>query len=352
MARIFLLNDTANIPHIGCQAVSDAHARLLGGSGHEIIDRTFLGELSSFSGQDEKECIARVLADEAFRARIEAADTVVVNGEGTLHHGAGSEYFAVLGAAQGLKKITLIVNAVFEAHSGWMSVLKKLDDFCVRELFSLEHAQSLGLKARLVPDSLLGAKFSNQPTMNLNDRIVVTDWHPLRDADVGETLRNILDSVPGSFYYPMLHGINASQWQGSAAAWASAASVITARHHGVYLAAVARKPFVALPSNTKKIEGLIAAAGVKIPICTTIEEIKDGFEYAVNNLSEYQEFFDWLDSHCPLTTFSALGTGSSAADEERELKRLETHLAGKSRALEPSFWGLKNGLSAGLTPLG
>jgi polysaccharide pyruvyl transferase WcaK-like protein len=120
---------------------------------------------------------------------LDACDAVVVNGEGTLHHGAGSEYFAILGAAQQLGKATLLINAVFEAHQGWAQVISRLDDFCVRDLHSLEHARSLGFRCRLVPDSFLAAQFDATPTIDLGGRIVVTDWHPARDADVGMTMQ-------------------------------------------------------------------------------------------------------------------------------------------------------------------
>ena len=124
--KIFLLNDTATVPHIGCQAVSDAHARLLGGLGHHVVDRVFIGELRAFATMDEKSGIAAVLSDDVLRSRIEACDALVVNGEGTLHHGFGSEYFACVWAAQHVGKVTLIINAVFEAHTGWKKRLESL----------------------------------------------------------------------------------------------------------------------------------------------------------------------------------------------------------------------------------
>lgn len=350
--KVMLLNDTATVPHIGCQAVSDAHARLLGAAGHIVSKRYFLGELKRFAIADEQTVIETVLRDESLRAEIEACDAVVVNGEGTLHHGAGSEYFALLGAAQRLGRATLIVNAVFEAHKGWQDVLSRLDDFCVRDASSLECARRLGFPCRLQPDSILGAQFDAPRFIDLRDQIVVTDWHPVRDHDVGATLRTILGAVEGTVYFPMLHGIHAHVWRGALAAWSEAACVITARHHGVYLAVAAGRPFVAMPSNTPKIEGLFQAAGVNIPVCTTTGEVEAALGYAFDHLAEYEKLTAYMESFLPLQTFSALGRGNDNTTPQAEVDRLRDHLQGRSRSHELSYWGLGNGGAAGLRSLG
>lgn len=350
--RVMLLNDTASVPHIGCQAVSDAHARLLGAAGHIVSTRYFVGELARFALPDEEAAIQAVLGEAQLRAQIEACEAVVVNGEGTLHHGAGSEYFAVLGAAQRLGRATLIVNAVFEAHQGWQQVLSRLDDFCVRDAASASCAHRLGLRCRLQPDSILGAQFDAPKFIDLRDQIVVTDWHPARDHDVGATLRTILGAVEGSVYFPMLHGIHAHLWRGALAAWSEAACIITARHHGVYLAVAAGRPFVALPSNTQKIEGLFQAAGVGIPLCTTTGEVEAALGFAFEHLAEYEKLTAYLRSFLPLQTFSALGQSVGETTAQAEVERLHAQLQGRSRSAAPSYWGLGNGSAAGLRSLG
>jgi len=164
--RIMRVNDTANEPHLGCQAVSDAHARMLGAAGHCVVERFFLRELQRFGGLDESAARRRVLDDEIMAACLDRVDAVVVNGEGTLHHGRGSEYYALLGAAQQLGKATLIVNGVFEANAGWHRVLSRLDDFCVRDARSLAAARAAGVRCRLVPDSMLRRSLQRAPAMS------------------------------------------------------------------------------------------------------------------------------------------------------------------------------------------
>lgn len=350
--KIMLLNDTGTVPHVGCQAVSDAHARMLGVAGHAVIERFFTGELRRFAIKDEKAAIERVLADGEMRERLERCDAVVVNGEGTLHHGSGTEYFAVLGAAQQLGKASLIVNAVFEAHEGWCGVLSKLDDFCVRDARSRDCAERAGFHCRVLPDSLLAAQFDGAPYVDLSDKLVVTDWHPARDPDVGETMRRILGGVPDSVYFPLLHGIHAHLWRGAIACWANAAWIVTARHHGVYMAALAGKPFVALPSNTLKIEGLLEAANVKIPVCATTNEVIAARAQFSERAGEYQKLRDYMFGFLPLQTFSALGTGTDSDGPKVEIDRLQMQLSGRSNSRSPKYWGLGNGDFAKLRSLG
>jgi hypothetical protein len=325
---------------------------MLGGAGHAVVERFFLGELRRFAGNDEKAAIAGVLADGEVRPRLERCDAVVVNGEGTLHHGAGSEYFAMLGAAQQLGKASLIVNAVFEAHQGWAAVLSKLDDFCVRDARSRDCAVQAGFRCRVVPDSLLAARFDGAPFIDLTDKIVVTDWHPVRDHDVGQTMRGILGTVKESIYFPLLHGIHAHLWRGSIASWASATCIITGRHHGIYMAAVAGKPFVALPSNTLKIEGLMESANVKIPVCTSTSEVMAAKAYAFEQPGEYKKLRDYLSDFLPLQTFSVLGTGTDSTGATAEIERLRSQLNGRSNSASPKYWGLGNGDPAQLKSLG
>jgi polysaccharide pyruvyl transferase WcaK-like protein len=337
--RVMLVNDTANEPHIGCQAVSDAHARLLGAAGHRVVERFFLRELQHFGTVEEASAANRILADEAMVECLDRVDAVVVNGEGTLHHGRGTEYYALLAAAQQLGKATLIVNSVFEANAGWAKVLERLDDFCVRDARSLAAARAAGVRCRLVPDSVLAAGFETDGGfVDLDGRIVVTDWHPDRDNDVGTTLRRIIDAVDDAFFFPLEHGAHAYLWRHTVACWQACACVVTARHHGVYLAALAGRPFVALPSNTTKIEGLLEAAGVELPLCTTAEQVVEALAFAQHHLDRYERLRTYLCEAMPLSTFAALGRGSDDTSPDVEVERLAQQLCGRSISTAPRFW--------------
>lgn len=342
--KIMLLNDTGILPHIGCYAVSDAHVRMLARQGHKIQYRYFAGQLSHFYNGDEEESISSVLNDHSFMDQLIDVDAVVVNGEGTIHHGSGMEYLSILAVAQQLGKKTLIVNAVFQESYGFLDVFRKLDDFCVREILSSEFATKLGIKNRIIIDSFIEAQFdfSEKPYIDLSNKIVVTDWNPARNFDVGTAMRTYMDENKGNcFFYPLVHGIHQFTWKKAPAALSTCNFIITGRHHGIYLAAAAKKPFVPMSSNTHKIEGLIKMSGVNIPICSDLAGLAAGIDFCKCNKSAYDEFFAFIDSYKPLTTFSSLGF-SKAKSPNDMIINLESDSVCNSINHLPEFWSLSN----------
>lgn len=342
--KVMMLNDTGIVPHIGCQAVSDAHVRLLAKLGHCIKYRYFVGQLTQYYNGNEQDSIRNVLADSILMKKITDVDAVIVNGEGTIHHGAGMHYMAILAVAQELGKKTLIVNAVYQDSIGFETVLRRLDDFCVRDALSSDYASKQGIKNRIVPDSFLAAKFDylKEPYINLTNKIVVTDWHPSRDFDVGRTVRDYYyKNRDRCFFFPLLHGIHHTLWRQAPRVISSCDFVITGRHHGIYLSAIAQKPFVALPSNTFKVEGLIKMSGVPIPICSNSEELRKGVEFCHTNKEAFYEFFNFLKSHMPLTTFAALGVVEDESLQiEAALARLAIDISRDPTLRKPSLWSL------------
>ena len=88
---IVFFNDTSNNPHIGCQAVTDAQDRFFGRHGQTIIERYYNTELKSLATEPDEKAIVRAIRESTVATAIEKADAVVVNGEGTIHHGRGLE---------------------------------------------------------------------------------------------------------------------------------------------------------------------------------------------------------------------------------------------------------------------
>lgn len=321
--NVMLLNDTANIGHVGCQAVSDAHARMLGRAGHAITHRYFVGEVGRFCYADSATGIARVLSDQTMIAALAEVDAVIVNGEGTIHHGAGVEYLNILGAAQSLGKMTLLVNAVLEDVTGFDSVFEQLQDLTVRDLRSLSYMRARGAPCRLVYDSFLEAQFSEEPALDLAGRIVVTDWHHTRDHDVGARCLSFIGGRKAGevFFLPFLCQDLAEAWAAVPKTLATARAVITGRHHGVYAAALAGVPFIAFGGNTHKIEGLFDDFP-ELAFCLNPEFIDQALAMALERRELFVTMGRRLQEARPLSTFAALGTGSDAQGEARELARL------------------------------
>lgn len=331
--KLILLNDNGNISHVGCRAVSDAHARMLGRRGHHVVQRCFLGDMRRFADPNCRTGILRALRDEALRQSISDTDGLVLNGEGTIHHGKGTEYLNILGAALELGKVAVLVNCVLEAVEGFDSVLAGLHDLTVRDLSSLAYLNSKGIKARLVQDSFLEAGFEPQPIADLTGRIVVTDWHHERDHDVGHSCLKFLGSQPlhKIWFLPFLNRDASDAWHRIPATLAKADAVVTGRHHGVYAAAMAGVPFITFGSNTHKIEGFMAGFP-ELAFALNPASIKDALAKAVSHRHLYLGIQERLLKCRPLSTFDALGGISDPVGESRELAQLAADCAARSDA--------------------
>lgn len=321
--RVMLLNDNGNIPHVGCLAVSDAHARMLGRAGHHVVRRFFNGEMLRFANADPTAGLQAVLADREMREAMEAVDAVIVNGEGTIHHDAGTQYLHIMAAAKALGKTAILVNAVLEAVEGFDHVFHMLDDITVRESRSLRFLQARGIQGRLVHDSFLEAGFYDYALFDLADRIVITDWHHDRDAELSGTLLQYMRGLPKdrAWYMPLMCHDVAEMWFAVPRTWGAARAVITGRHHGIYAALLMGVPFVALSSNTHKIEGLIEEFP-DLAFCLNPSSIERAVEMAVERRPLYIQMRDAMIAHRPLSTFAALGGEADAGGTERELDRL------------------------------
>ncbi|UWL60233.1 polysaccharide pyruvyl transferase family protein [Brucella pseudintermedia] len=321
--KIALFNDTAPFAHFGCQAVSDGHARMLGRAGHEVTERFFLDWWPGIPDTKSPESVDFLLNDDEFRRRIEPVDAVVVNGEGTIHHGAGLHLLAVLGAAQRLRKKTLLVNAVYEETEYYEDVINKLDDFTVRDIRSLNFAQSRGLKARLLLDSSFAAHDVPDSLADISKKAVVSDWHTSRSGDVGDTLKQYMRNYAAtSFFLPFERADAAICWHRIVATLKHAAVFLSARHHGICFAVKAGVPFVGLPSNTSKVEGFLEAFAPKVPVAKTFSELQEAEAWAIHQPQYFRDISARIADAGPIDTFSVLGSINDESGEAREVARL------------------------------
>ncbi len=258
--KVAIFNDTSSYHHIGCLAVSDAHDRMLSEAGATVEFRHFVNEFHDLWQGDEK-ATREFLANSLLAAEIASVDAVVVNGEGTIHHGSGLHLLAILAYAQQLGKRTILVNAVLQDVPVYLDVLTKLDDLTVREVNSFRYLASLGIDARLVPDSIIGARFNPGVDEAYRDKVIITDCHLSR-----EDVKRELETASKAFqaecvYFPLEYENSVNDWRDTLRKFRAAKLVITGRHHAVYLALLSGTPFVALPSNTWKIEGTLEQLG-------------------------------------------------------------------------------------------
>jgi polysaccharide pyruvyl transferase WcaK-like protein len=321
--KVMLLNDNANVSHVGCLGVSDAHARMLGRRGHRVTHRYLIGAMQRFSDANSDTGVARALADPSFREALDAVDAVVVNGEGTIHHGAGTEYLNVLGAAVTVGKPALLVNSVLEAVEGFDHILAGLDDLTVRDTRSKLYLASKGIRSRLVFDSFIEAGFRDDPIVDLSGRVVVTDWHHSRDEDVGASLVGFLQRRPPhkTWFLPFLCRDVSQAWAVIPAMLSRADVVVTGRHHGIYSAILAGVPFVAFSSNTHKVDGLIDAFP-ELAFCLNPTSIAYAIAQALERREAYDAVREVMLRSRPLSTFDLLGGEIDPDGEVREVEKL------------------------------
>ena len=315
--RLLLFNETNVLHHIGCQAVSDGHKRIAeraGASQFETVDmfeirRFFSPLLRQIPFRDEPAWFdeaANFLASRpALREIMAPADGIVVNGEGTIHHGAGMPYLALLLAAKRIGKGAALVNALLEAlPTAAGHPLSQLDVFTVRDPRSQREAERIGASAIVEPDAIVEARFGETVERDFQGRAVISDAHWEGGIDIVETLR-ISPPVPMD-YWRMDDFID---WRTAVASLRTASVYITARHHGVYLAMLAGIPFVPLPANTHKIHGTLEMLAYPEEVCTHPRHVAAQIQRALADPERLTSTYERVLGRAPLTSFSGLLKG-------------------------------------------
>jgi hypothetical protein len=223
----------------------------------------------------------------------EPYDVMVMNGEGTMHHGweGAQKKIAIMREALSAGKPVHLVNTVWQENpADFDDVLRALSSITVRETRSRDDLIARhGIEARVMPDVSMYADLRPRVLFakNFKGGPAVTDFYWKRDNTFGRGDRLFTDAR-----YLRFKKIS---WSRAIASIRTASLLITGRQHGVYAACKARVPFAASEGNTHKIRGLVESAGAKIPIADTPEEIRDIIPMLPGLRAEFKKLFDWLD---------------------------------------------------------
>lgn len=296
--HIVVLNDTAVIAHHGCK----------------IVMKRIVDQAHSW-GVDVK--TVSVYSDwRVFLNEIDSAIAVIVNGEGTLHHSANRGWRLVEVAPYCRQRgiPVFLINSVWQDNSQQMADMAK--DFLirsVRESRSQTQMNSQGLDARMVPDLTLGfdhthaannragVLYSDAVGMPITDLIfrlyrkrqdgLFISLEPPADSrgDYSSTVSERLAPGPGSdltlarklartrfIKRALIVRGRVKYWWRSRrghmverpvddflALLASSELVVTGRFHVVCLCLITGTPFIAVASNSHKVEGMLEDAGLK-----------------------------------------------------------------------------------------
>ncbi|MBL8563354.1 MAG: polysaccharide pyruvyl transferase family protein, partial [Gemmobacter sp.] len=227
----------------------------------------------------------------------EPFDVLLVNGEGSMHHDSSEcvAKMARIEAAQMLGKKTGLINAVWQENSGrFDTILRRLDILTLRGPASAKDLHDRhGIAAFHHPDlSLFAPLTACAPKVDYGGAAVVTDYF---DHVFGGFVRSTSGPLARLPYFDLAaHG-----WSDAIATLATASAVVTGRHHVMYAALRARVPFVLLEANTHKLQDLLDAAGVTLPICRTQAEVLAALQHIGLNRRIYDQLFDWAASQSP-----------------------------------------------------
>lgn len=275
--KVVILNDTSIERHHGCTRVM----RLLQ---EGLVRHGFTVSARSPVRHDWRR-------DAAIRAAMEDAALIVINGEGTLHHGksAAADLLSVTDVA-GDTPVALINTLYQDNPPDWSKWLNKMAYVSTRDSRSADQVEMCtGRRPFVVPDLSLSARVAPQPTI---DKIIYGD-------SIKEEVARQLADLARSERAPLVPSVSAYKGMRNGDGFfarlrrrrmiarhlrrvkavnptlelcasedayanrvASAGLYVTGRYHGTCYAMAAGIPFVAVKSNSWKIEALIADAGL------------------------------------------------------------------------------------------
>lgn len=219
---------------------------------------------------------------------------LVVNGEGSMHHRCTAYLqkmrYITLALAQA--KPVYLLNSVWQDNqSDDQDIIAAINHITVRESLSQMDLQVNG--QRQVP-AYLDCSFwapldEHAPVTDFAKKTVCTDFY----SPEFDTFVKVTGGLISKYSY-----IDLKDWDWSSLVQSlkTASLLVTGRHHAMYAACRARLPFVVMAGNTHKIEGLMAMAGIDIPICQHPRELRDAIGWARQNKAVYQQLFDWMEA--------------------------------------------------------
>lgn len=283
--KIFLLNDTRGDRHHGCSIVM---RNLIGGL--EQRGATITGSLG---------CGRRLEQDPLAATAMAQAGRIVINGEGTLHHDRPYARYLLEAAAPCVAdgKPVYLLNASWEENSPAMTaLLHGFSGIWVRDRASAAELAAQGVNATVVPDLTFLSAYTPAPATS--GSLLVTDSV---FADTSERLQSFADALDARYlpiiqwptlrgpraapekwlkakFYGVVQRVTLHSWRPRQyyvdlqfcetdtaqflQALAGARAIVSGRYHATCLALQHRLPLVCLASNTRKVQNLLADAGL------------------------------------------------------------------------------------------
>lgn len=290
-----IMNDTRRHRHLGCARVMRVIEENLARRGIDVTGRSLLWN----DWQN----------DRRFLAAMDSCDVIVINGEGTLHHGAESGRQILEVVDHPLRGTTPVVllNALYQGNPvAWRQYIEKVDLLSARDSRSAEElGRAASRPVDVVPDLSLadssGRLLDEPPRRELvyvGDSVVEEQRELLARASRGSGDVRILPILlsPHAVRAELPPGVRqlregwnrlrdaVSRLGAPRAIWpadereylrwlARGRLHVTGRFHAVCLSLVTKTPFLAITSNSWKIEALLEDAGLGAARIITTDRI-------------------------------------------------------------------------------
>jgi polysaccharide pyruvyl transferase WcaK-like protein len=289
MRTAVILNDTSYESHHGCETVVNNIIHLLNQNGIKTIDTNPVG--------------LNWLENKSFLDSMSKSDIVIVNGEGTLHHSQPRAKALVTIAKYVKDKLNIpivLINATYQDNGKEIAeLIKYFDLIFVRETLSLKDLKQYNIKSEVVPDMTFYSKY-DLSDKNHCDVIGVTDsvYIDLSEKLYNYSLKNgysylpaltnpkfRMDSIKNILRYAkyniyknikfilkklgyklnhqsirMFYYIDG--YSNYIQKIADLKFLVVARYHSLCFSLKTLTPFVAIKSNSHKIEGMLEDIGI------------------------------------------------------------------------------------------
>jgi hypothetical protein len=344
LKKAILINDTSNELHHGCQIVIDNIESHLLKRGIKVVARSWAGH--SWQRPELLELMPQT-------------DLVLVNGEGTLHHGQprAEQLSLVAPHARRLGLPAVLFNSTYQDNNQEINArIKDFDLVYVRESKSRDQLKSVGIGSEVVPDLTLANHTPNR-------KLVLPELVGFSDSVLNEVSEELFRAsqqgphktfLPISKPYQVHRPMNCRQLIGwpkwhlktslvrlgrtmglkdfsysdlrrlylikSTAEYLQRISalklLITGRFHCLCFAVSQMTPFAIIPSNTFKMESMLSDVGTDPKRIKTLDFLKN---LSAKELSAVDHFEDWELDHLEKYRKSAVEKIENMFDEIKSL---------------------------------
>ena len=299
MRRAVILNDTRGHHHFGCYRVMETIEQKLASRGFDVSARSLVRQ--------------RWWDNPSFLEQMRKSDLIVINGEGTLHHGSRHGLSLLKVAEHPARRSTPIalVNALYQDNPPeWKRFIDRIDYLNTRDSWSARELEQLSrrkvrstLDFSLAGTELLSSHSQQREQLALGDSV-------RRDAN--SALVRLSRKTPNSIFLPIVRTMKSSKPQYGRVRYALREAYIhshtflfrqslnnavfckdhkeycnvlqksylhvTGRFHGVCLSITTNTPFIGISSNSWKIEALLDDIGLDRKRLMTPEQIHVAME--------------------------------------------------------------------------